>query len=307
MSKKTRFQWAGCVAALWAAFILIACAEQVEIEPEDEGSQEAEPLAAPAGLTWAESAGTDARGGTWTVRSWTANGQLANELFLDGATVPGWRNNLEGNNQTTGSVFDGTFNPWRDRRGNIWFSAANYTNYRILLGSLAARPLAFLETESIFDSRRSAIGNNTNDWLMGFFSRGDRVDAVAHHEHYRNLWRGTPHLPDFPLGFQQWDSIDMLYGDGRRFIIAPGGSGGSGDDQYSAVPGYNPGGTFPLTGVSHPSNIVYEGGYYYVAADYRDGAHESILDRNGVILLRTRLLAGTWQFYNANGVWQSVS
>lgn len=284
----------------------VACGETIDTETEFF-------LTAP-GIYWASSSKIDSSGGTWKVTSWNAGdarGTLIDEHFINIRSSLGSIPTVtQPNGALYGPALDGPFLPFRDRRGNIWFSAANYTNYRILLFGFGSNPLSYLERSQTFDSNISSTGFDTSDWLMGFFSRGDRIDVVAHHERYEALYQNLPHLSAAPA-FRQFDSIDALAGDGRRYFLMASGSGGTGSDIKVAAPGRaasSSTSSTPMVGLSHPSNLAYENGWYYVAVDYRDGARPSgLYDASGVIFLRSQLIPGTWQYFSSAQTWQAIN
>lgn len=239
-----------------------------------------------------------------------------------------------------GAVFDGPIHPWRDNSGAIYFNLPHKQNYRVKVDSWDTPQSWAVERTAIFDSatstadsadanrwhhRRGSCGaaaleaNYDNGmWIFGFWSTGQTVYGVAHHEYYTSC-NTTFNQNTNPAGNRGWvNSVLSLKSNNGGAAFLPKSyrpaetTGISNSDRLVVVPepiSQNPNGSgFGHYGFLHPSNIAKEGDYFYVFTDYRAiQASGSDVLRTGVVLLRTNAIdsLSNWEVFAANGTWQN--
>ncbi len=222
---------------------------------------------------------------------------------------------------------DGPLRLYRDGSGRASAIMPQIKNYRLVSsttdGELTIKPTdpapsvydsPLNEIESIYDSRFMLAGLWTED--------GQTIHAVAHHEWYNPglvtvQGKCGPFVPNGSFG---WVNAvhHMTSSDGGasfvattpfvppisyqadRLVLAPE----RWTVQGVAKPVYPQGET--RYGFFRPSNIVEEGGFYYIAVAVEElvralpGAVDLIPPRRGFLLARTTDIGGGW----ANGKWQ---
>ncbi|MCB0384691.1 MAG: hypothetical protein KDD43_04795, partial [Bdellovibrionales bacterium] len=242
---------------------------------------------------------------------------------------------------------DGPIHPWKNHRNEIFFNIPHSENYAVRVPDWNRPETWTLVTNKIFDSRLTVPGPtggqffhqgghcNTHIfteadydnrlWLMGFWSEGSVVSAIAHHEWYRECDRGyittanrkwitgIHHLTSsdggasfLPQAYRPFK--DSQVSNGQRMVIVP--------EPFDVQKGN------ALYGFLHPSNIVKEGNYFYATADYREYHGErgdpnhpdfqpnggaDVLD-SGFVMFRTTNIRSPqgWQLYTPNG-WQTMN